>query len=135
MRHAHLLWGSIVACKKVCDRMARKRSFSDVAYGSGLKRCSVCSVYIICSSVKCPCCSSKLRTHPRNRKSKAILRKLTREQFASSSKNRFTRFTKKENRGAFDSDMILAVAFQSCNKRRCSSDDSQFLRPSAIGGG
>lgn len=41
------------------------------AYRNGYKRCSECEFYILDVS-SCPCCGDRLRTKPRNNKSKRL---------------------------------------------------------------
>lgn len=53
-----------------CDRYRVRGA----AYASGVKRCTICSVYMDYSGTFCPCCNTKLRTKPRARRYKEKLR-------------------------------------------------------------
>jgi len=61
-------------CKGICDRFKAKRpmpiSLGISRYGAGQKRCQVCEMWVEYEGIRCPCCSVKLRCHPRRRDGK-----------------------------------------------------------------
>ena len=52
-------------CKGLCQRFEVKQISGRTRYGSGQKRCSQCSVFIISQDARCPCCQTKLRLRSR----------------------------------------------------------------------
>jgi len=63
-----------MTCKKICITHKAIKPTGIGRYISGQKRCYSCEVFIKYDGVYCPCCGCKLRTHPRNKKYKEILR-------------------------------------------------------------
>jgi len=41
---------------------------NNLRYKSGQKRCGLCDCYFASNEVFCPCCKTKLRSKPRNKK-------------------------------------------------------------------
>lgn len=63
-------------CKNICkDYKAKGKAPSVGRYRNGQKRCQFCEIYIMWDGLYCPCCGSRLRNKPRNRKYKAKFRK------------------------------------------------------------
>ncbi|QMU55297.1 MAG: hypothetical protein GKS07_10615 [Nitrosopumilus sp.] len=58
----------VYVCKGVCNGIKGEKIPSGSRYWYGQKRCSMCSVFITVSGVRCPCCSALLRTKSRSRK-------------------------------------------------------------------
>jgi len=62
-------------CKNICkDYKAKGKAPSGGRYRNGQKRCQFCEIYIMWEGLYCPCCGSRLRNKPRNRKYKAKFR-------------------------------------------------------------
>ena len=62
-------------CKGICQKFrAVMTSVTIGRYESGQKRCNVCGIFLNCDNVRCPCCSSKLRSSPRSTKLRGDLR-------------------------------------------------------------
>lgn len=55
-------------CRNVCERHRAKKCRRGSYYAEGFKRCTVCDLFLSWRGVECPCCSSVLRTSPRNLK-------------------------------------------------------------------
>ncbi len=53
-------------CKGICIRYAGEKISDGLKYSSGYKRCTYCSLFVKTIEIRCPCCSAKLRTKPRN---------------------------------------------------------------------
>ena len=54
-------------CKGICDKYkAQKPARTNERYDYGQKRCNMCGMFIEWEGVRCPCCSSVLRTRNRN---------------------------------------------------------------------
>src|ERR671932_331841 len=64
-----------MTCKGICIRHKAVGR-----YINGHKRCQICNLFIKWDGIFCPCCSSRLRTGPRNIEDKARLRKQRRIQ-------------------------------------------------------
>ncbi len=67
-------------CKGICEEYKGKKVPNGSRYEIGQKRCSMCSVFLTISSVRCPCCGAILRTKSRtkkNQRSKVIGDKIT----------------------------------------------------------
>jgi len=62
-----------MACKGICLSLDVAKQ-SHGRYAKGWKRCSRCDIYIKWEGLRCPCCSSKLRTMPRKIKYKIKIR-------------------------------------------------------------
>ena len=56
-----------MACSGACYEMNGVMEYAP--YSSGAKYCSGCGIYLLTSSHTCPCCSVRLRTKPKKRKS------------------------------------------------------------------
>jgi len=63
-----------MACKGICHKYQAKCGQDKSRYGNGQKRCQTCEIYIKWEGLRCPCCSYKLRTKPKNRIYKERLR-------------------------------------------------------------
>lgn len=65
-----------MSCKGICTRYKAQKpqTASFGQYATGQKRCQTCDTFINWSSLWCPCCGSRLRTHPRNARYKDIFR-------------------------------------------------------------
>jgi len=55
-------------CNDVCDRYKARQITTHFKYTMGQKWCSVCTAFLITSTVRCPCCNIKLRTKARTKK-------------------------------------------------------------------
>ncbi len=53
-------------CKGICVRYTGEKISNGLKYSSGYKRCTYCSLFVKTTEIRCPCCSTKLRTKPRN---------------------------------------------------------------------
>lgn len=58
-----------VCCKGICSRIGKKPAGSRPYY-AGWKRCSICDMTFKTQSNRCPCCNFRLKTSPRQAKSK-----------------------------------------------------------------
>ena len=56
------------SCKGVCDVFKGDKIPNGSKYSQGQKRCSLCSIFLIVQSTRCPCCSTVLRTNPRGKR-------------------------------------------------------------------
>lgn len=64
-----------MACKNICETYwARKNKNDNGRYSAGQKRCQTCEIFINWDGLRCPCCSTILRTTSRTGKYKAILK-------------------------------------------------------------
>lgn len=54
-----------MVCKGICHRYIVRLDPSKGRYQSGQKRCQVCSLYLIWSGIRCPCCGTRLRNKAR----------------------------------------------------------------------
>ena len=50
-------------CKVICIRIKAKKAIGKNRYGEGQKHCTICSIFIICDDIRCPCCHVKLRNN------------------------------------------------------------------------
>jgi len=57
-------------CNNKCEKYRFKRKGMKSIYESGGKGCRCCNILIKYDGLRCPCCSSKLRTKPIDRKAK-----------------------------------------------------------------
>lgn len=57
------------SCKGVCEEFKGDRIPNGSKYEYGQKRCTLCSIFLSVSGVRCPCCSVLLRTKPRGKRS------------------------------------------------------------------
>ena len=58
-------------CKNICKNYkAKGKAPSEGRYRNGQKRCQFCEIYLIWDGLYCPCCGSRVRNTPRNRKYK-----------------------------------------------------------------
>jgi len=57
------------SCKGICDDFKGEKIPNGSKYEFGQKRCTLCSVFLSFSGVRCPCCSVLLRTKPRGKRS------------------------------------------------------------------
>ena len=57
-------------CKGYCEELKGPSMRNGLRYASGQKRCTLCNVFLITPSLRCPCCSSRLRTKSRSSRSK-----------------------------------------------------------------
>jgi len=51
-----------MSCKEICVKYKTRKGYS-----KGQKRCQICEIFIKWDGVYCPCCSHRLRSHPRNK--------------------------------------------------------------------
>jgi uncharacterized paraquat-inducible protein A len=56
------------SCKGVCDGFKGEKISNGSKYDQGQKRCSLCSIFLMVQSVRCPCCGAVLRTNPRGKR-------------------------------------------------------------------
>jgi len=62
-------------CKGICEKFKATKNFEIKGrYESGQKRCKVCGIFLNYDNVRCPCCSSRLRSNPRSTKLRNYLR-------------------------------------------------------------
>ncbi len=59
-------------CNGVCNQFKAKKIPLKSRYSEGQKFCNLCCMYIKYDGNSCPCCSSNLRTMPRDAKSKQL---------------------------------------------------------------
>ncbi len=55
-------------CKGFCDDFKGEKIPNGSKYGYGQKRCSLCGIFMTVDGVRCPCCSSLLRTKARSKR-------------------------------------------------------------------
>ena len=55
-------------CKGVCDDFRGRRIANGPKYEFGQKRCSLCGIFMAVHGIRCPCCSTILRTKSRNKR-------------------------------------------------------------------
>lgn len=55
-------------CKGICEEFKGKKVPNGTRYEIGQKRCSMCSMYLTISTLRCPCCGAILRTKSRTKK-------------------------------------------------------------------
>ncbi len=55
-------------CKGVCDLKKVSSMPNNLRYKSGQKRCCLCDCYFYTEDNTCPCCATRLRTKPRNKR-------------------------------------------------------------------
>lgn len=67
-----------MTCKGICTQYIAKFRPSLYRYSDGQKRCQICSLFVNWEGVFCPCCNTKLRSKPRNTRSRRLqkIRKL-----------------------------------------------------------
>jgi len=58
--------GSI--CKGICDDFKGEKIVNGLKYEYGQKRCSLCGIFMTIQGIRCPCCSTILRTKSRNKR-------------------------------------------------------------------
>ena len=66
-----------MACKGVCNHYKITKRVNRCQYTDNQKRCQWCSIFIKWDGIWCPCCNHKLRSRPRNSKSKQNFLKKT----------------------------------------------------------
>jgi hypothetical protein len=61
-----------MTCKGICIRhkVARPTENNGYRYSTGQKRCQVCEIFLNWDGLWCSCCSYRLRSKPRNLKSR-----------------------------------------------------------------
>jgi hypothetical protein len=52
----------IMACKGICENYKATKPYNSIRYKIGHKRCNLCALFVKWDGVRCPCCSSVLRT-------------------------------------------------------------------------
>lgn len=71
----------MMTCKGICYRYKAHRpmpiSLGVSRYAVGQKRCQICEMWMEWEGDRCPCCSIRLRTHPRRRDNKIKFRQVT----------------------------------------------------------
>ena len=66
----------MLSCKGQCQlKYTTKKTIAN-AKENGYKRCSKCLVFIKYEGVYCPCCGVRLKTSPRNNKSRKVYQEL-----------------------------------------------------------
>jgi len=65
-----------VTCKGICESHRAQRpmpiKLGRSRYAIGQKRCQVCAIWMEWDGIRCPCCSAKLRCHPRRKDGKVV---------------------------------------------------------------
>ncbi|HEX9844913.1 MAG TPA: hypothetical protein VGA92_00440 [Candidatus Nitrosotenuis sp.] len=56
------------SCNDICQRYRARQVTTHSKYGEGQKWCSVCSIFLVSDTIRCPCCNIKLRTKARVKK-------------------------------------------------------------------
>ena len=51
-------------CNRICVRYKLKNRKTKFWYTAGVKRCSICEIFIVWDGLRCPCCDTKLSTKP-----------------------------------------------------------------------
>jgi hypothetical protein len=69
-----------MSCKGICIQHRAQVRLGG-RYANGQKRCQVCQIYIKWDGLRCPCCGCKVRSRPRNSKSKKDL-EVTRKSYS-----------------------------------------------------
>ncbi len=70
----------MMACKGICSKYKAKSSGTGNKlgkYANGQFRCQQCEIFIKWEGRYCPCCGVRLRTKPRNKIYKALLKAKT----------------------------------------------------------
>ena len=62
-----------MTCSEICKKY-EVRNFNQGMYFQGNKRCQVCQIYLKWDGLWCPCCNMRLRSKPRAKKFKEIMR-------------------------------------------------------------
>lgn len=55
----------MIECKNKCEQYRFAVGYGSVKYGAS-KYCSKCCLFMVVDEIKCPCCSNRLRTRPRD---------------------------------------------------------------------
>jgi len=55
-------------CKGLCVSLKAPTTLNRIRYSIGQKRCSFCAEFFLTEDIRCPCCSSIMRTGPRKKK-------------------------------------------------------------------
>lgn len=61
-------------CKGGCESHRAGKSFAGFFYGNGVKRCTICDIYIKWDGLGCPCCGARLRLGKRNKNQKVSMK-------------------------------------------------------------
>ncbi len=59
-----------LTCHGLCERLKSTSIRTNLRYNMGRKRCSLCALFFVTDENRCPCCKTKLRVKPRNKKRK-----------------------------------------------------------------
>ena len=62
-----------MSCKNICVEYKAKKPVGGMRYLAGQKRCQHCQLFIKWDGVRCPCCSTKLRSNPRRKEMKQMM--------------------------------------------------------------
>ncbi len=65
-----------MVCKGICLKHKAKKEFGGGWYENGAKRCNICSLFLMWSELRCPCCNNLLKVKPIARKWKQDLKKV-----------------------------------------------------------
>lgn len=60
-----------MTCKGICIKYKATPPYGMGSYAAGLKKCSMCDIFMKCDGFRCPCCNFALRVKPRKRKDRA----------------------------------------------------------------
>jgi len=63
-----------MTCRGICTRYKALKPVGIGRYASGQYRCQTCEIFINWNGIHCPCCSTLLRTKPRQLKYKEKLK-------------------------------------------------------------
>jgi len=58
------------SCKGICYDFKGEKVPNGSKYQHGQKRCTLCSIFLMVQSVRCPCCGALLRTNSRGKNNK-----------------------------------------------------------------
>ncbi len=55
-------------CRGLCERLKSTSFSNNLRYKIGQKWCSLCALFFFTEENTCPCCKTRLRSKPRNKK-------------------------------------------------------------------
>ena len=63
-----------MTCKGICSRLKASKPLKGSRYKVGQKRCHDCECFFVIDGMFCPCCGMRLRSKPRSKRAKEMLR-------------------------------------------------------------